>query len=76
MTLEVGNEQEKAAVDAAMADPATRAFVLVMGTLLKLPTDQARRRVLAYTQDRLKEEKKAVPSKKRAAAKKKPGKKR
>jgi hypothetical protein len=50
--LEVQNEAEGAAIKTAMKDPATRAFVLVMGSLL--PLDQAaRERVLTFTQSKL-----------------------
>lgn len=50
--IEVTNRREAAALHRAMADPTVRAFVLIMGELLALPTDRARRRVLTYVMDK------------------------
>lgn len=53
VTITVKTKAEKEAVICAMDDPATRAMVLVMGTLLQLPTDRARVRVLRFVEDKL-----------------------
>lgn len=50
--IEVTNRREAAALRRALADPTVRAFVLIMGELLALPTDRARRRVLTYVMDK------------------------
>lgn len=50
--VEVGSRQEGVALQVAMADPATRAFVLVVGTLLPLSPSQ-RSRVLGYVTEQL-----------------------
>lgn len=55
VTLEFKNEAEARAVAAAMEDPATRAMVLVVGTLLPL-SHAARQRVLTFTQSKLSEQ--------------------
>jgi hypothetical protein len=55
-TIVVKDRDEARAVQTAMADPQTRAFVLMVGTLLQLPTDRARRRVLQFVTDKLAEE--------------------
>lgn len=57
--IPVQNSSEATAISAAMADPATRALVVVLGSLLQLPTDRARRRVLAMVKDKLDEEEEA-----------------
>lgn len=51
VTVDVKDKQEKSAVIAAMSDPVTRAFVLIMGTLMQLPNDRARKRVLSFVAD-------------------------
>jgi len=50
--VEVLNRREAAALQRAMADPTVRAFVLIMGALLELPSDRARRRVLEFAIDK------------------------
>lgn len=55
-TIMVNNKQEAEAIRGALEDPTMRAFVLVMGALLQLPSDKARRRVLAYVKDRMEED--------------------
>jgi hypothetical protein len=54
--VKVDTRSDKVAIETAMTDPATKAFVIVMGTLLQLPSDRARRRVLIYVHDRLEEQ--------------------
>jgi hypothetical protein len=56
VAIEVKNRDEANALKVAMADPTARAFTLVIGTLLQLPTDKARRRVLGYVRDHLEED--------------------
>jgi len=58
--VEVLNRREAAALQRAMADPTVRALVLIMGELLALPTDRARRRVLTYVIDKTLEAEDAV----------------
>lgn len=55
-TIEVKNRDEATAIRAGLADPVTRAFVLVIGTLQQLPSDRARQRVLTFVKDTLAEE--------------------
>jgi len=52
-TIEVADRREADAIRAGLADPCTRAFVVIMGTLAGLKDDRSRRRVLAYAVDRL-----------------------
>lgn len=54
--IAVKDGREAQAVRVAMADPQVRAFVVVMGTLLQLKTDAARRRVLTFVADQCAEE--------------------
>jgi hypothetical protein len=54
--IDVADRQEAEQVRRALADPQVRAFVKVMGTLLALPTDRARERVLRFVDDKLDEE--------------------
>ena len=56
VTVEVANRQQAEAVRRVFADPQTRALVLVIGTLLGLPTERARERVLRFTADALEEQ--------------------
>ena len=55
VAIEVKNREEGNILRTALADPTVRALALVMGTLLSLPSDLARRRVLAMVLDRLDE---------------------
>ena len=48
VTITVKNRTEAEAVRRAMDDPAVRAFVLVSGALLELPSQYARARVLNH----------------------------
>ena len=50
-SIEVESRKEAEAISNGLSDPATRAFVVVMGALSALPSDRARMRVLAYVQD-------------------------
>lgn len=56
VAIEVKNRDEADAIKRAMADPAMRATVVVAGSLMALPSDTARRRVLAYVQGYLAEQ--------------------
>lgn len=51
LTIEVKDKKEAQAIAAGLADPAVRAFVVVMGALSGLPTDRARKRVLSFVAD-------------------------
>lgn len=53
--IEVNTREEGEAIKRALADATIRATVLCAGTLLRLPTDRARERVLAFVQDKLDE---------------------
>lgn len=59
--IEVKDKDERDAVERAMGDPVTRATVIVMGHLLALPTDRARRRAMEYVKDELAERAEAQP---------------
>jgi hypothetical protein len=61
-SIEVADREEAEQVRRALADPQVRAFVKVMGTLLALPTDRARERVLRFVDDTLDEENPAYVS--------------
>lgn len=54
-TIEVSDRKEADHIRAGLADPTVRAFVVVMGTLAKLPSNTARARVLNYVMDYFKE---------------------
>lgn len=54
-SIEVKDRREGDAIRAGLADPVTRAIVIVTGLLLELPNDRARRRVMEYVTDRLAE---------------------
>lgn len=49
-TIETKNRNEADAIKRALEDPETRAFVVIVGTLLPF-TDRARRRVLDFVAD-------------------------
>lgn len=53
--IECKNAEEKESIERAMSDVSTRAFVLIVGTLLALPSDRARTRVLSFVADKLDE---------------------
>ena len=55
-TVTVKDRQEAAAVCTAWNDQPTRALILIMGTLLQLPNDRARYRVLQFVTDKLAED--------------------
>jgi hypothetical protein len=55
-TIEVKDRSEKQAIEVALTDPATRAFVVITGTLMQLPNNRARARVLDWVADKLHEE--------------------
>jgi len=54
--IEVRSRDEASAIKTGLEDPAIRAFVVVMGVLMTLPSDRARKRVLTYVEDRFREE--------------------
>lgn len=55
-SIEVKDRKEAALIQQALADPETRAYVNVMGALLGLPNERARRRVLTYVSDLIAEQ--------------------
>lgn len=55
-TIEVKDKAEREAIRAGMADPAVRAFVVVMGALAQLPSDRARSRVMQFVRDHFDEQ--------------------
>lgn len=55
-TIDVKDRHEATAMKTAMDDPAVKAFVVIVGTLMQLPTDRARKRVMQYVADRIDEE--------------------
>jgi hypothetical protein len=59
VAISVKNRTEGDAVKTAMDDPVTRAFVIVCGTLLQLPSDRARQRVMDFVRDKLAEDSEA-----------------
>ena len=54
--ITVTTRKEAAAIRAALNLLDVRAFVVTMGTLAQLPSDDARRRVLTFVADTLREE--------------------
>jgi hypothetical protein len=54
-TIDVANRKEAEQIRRGLTDPQVRAFVKVMGTLLDLPSDRARERVLRFVDDQLDE---------------------
>lgn len=54
-TIEVTDRREADAIKTALDDPTTRAFVVVVGTLLPL-TDRERKRVMMFVSDKLDEQ--------------------
>lgn len=59
--VEVRTKAEGRAIRIALSDPTVRAFVLVMGALLPLPSKRAQARVLEYVADRVVELTERVP---------------
>ena len=57
LTISCSTKKERDAIKLALEDETTRAFVVVMGNLLQLPSDRARMRVLQFGSDKLDEEK-------------------
>lgn len=57
VAIDVKDRIEGAAIKAALGDPVTRAATVIVGHLLSLPTDRARKRVLAFVEDTLDEQK-------------------
>ncbi len=55
LSIEVKDKKELAAIERSLADPPTRALVVVMGNLLALKSDRARERVLRFVADSLDE---------------------
>ena len=56
VAIDVKNRAEASQLKTAMGDPAVKAFALVMGTLLQLPSDRSRKRVMAYVKDYFEEQ--------------------
>jgi hypothetical protein len=56
ITVKCQTKKEGAAIKLAMEDETTRAFVVVMGNLLQLPSKRARERVLKWVADKLDED--------------------
>ncbi len=56
IAIEVENRRQGQAIKTALADREVRAFVLIMGELIPLPSDRARARVLRYVEDHLHEQ--------------------
>lgn len=54
--IPVADREEGEQIRRGLEDPETRAFVRVVGTLVALPSDRARARVLGYVADVLDEE--------------------
>lgn len=54
-TIEVKDRKEADAIKTALEDPTTRAFVVVVGTLLPL-TIRERKRVMTFVADKLEDE--------------------
>jgi hypothetical protein len=50
-TIEVKDRKEGDAIRRGLEDPATRAFVVVVGALSELPRDRSRQRVMAFIKD-------------------------
>jgi hypothetical protein len=50
-TIEVNDRREAEHIRNGLADPATRAFVVVMGALSVLPSNRARKRMLQFVAD-------------------------
>ena len=57
VSIPVRTRNEGKDIRRALEDPEVRAFVLVMGALLPLPSDRARRRCLTFVLDQLEEQK-------------------
>lgn len=55
VAIEVKDRKEADAVKLAMEDPAIKAFVIVMGTLNRLPSQRAKERVLRFVKDHIDE---------------------
>jgi hypothetical protein len=53
--IDVRNRAEAEQIRRALADPQVRAFVKVMGTLLALPSDRSRERMLRFVDDKFAE---------------------
>lgn len=55
-SIEVKDRKEAESIRKALDDPAVRAFVVIMGVLLTLPSQRARKRVLQYVEDKFAED--------------------
>ena len=62
-SITVRDRKEADTIRRALKEPDVRAFVLVIGTLLPLPSDRARMRVLNFVRDQLAEVKFAIHTK-------------
>ena len=60
-TIEVKDRKEAEHLRAGLADPTTRAFVLIMGALSGLPSKRAKMRVLQFVADHFEEEEEQKP---------------
>lgn len=54
--IECKDKAEADAIRRAMDDPTLRAIILVVGCLLALPTDRARKRAIDYAWDQIRED--------------------
>lgn len=59
VAVPVKDREQAEAVRTAWGDPTVSAFVIVLGTLMSLPSDRARSRVIQYVTDLLEEERDA-----------------
>jgi hypothetical protein len=60
-TIEVKDRKEAEHLRNGLADPTTRAFVIVMGALNSLPTPRSRLRVLNFVRDSFAEQDEHAP---------------
>jgi O-methyltransferase involved in polyketide biosynthesis len=56
LVVDVTDDQELAALKRALADPEARAFLVTIGTLLRLPTKQQQTRVMGFVADHFAEQ--------------------
>lgn len=55
LKIQVKDQSEADAINTALSDPATRAFVVIVGTLLPFG-ERARTRILSFVNDKLNED--------------------
>ena len=56
ITIEVKDAEEARLIRAGLSNPVARAAIKVVGALMPLPSDRARRRVLGFASDHLAEQ--------------------